>query len=101
MFVCSSDSEPTEPLSVDGNSSELEMEDLDEDEVERKNETFIPQTPDHEAFLKTHFGNLTDLGSPGRVNMSHRRFLSFVYSQLKLFFCLTKCSKLYCSSTKC
>ncbi|XP_036449006.1 mitogen-activated protein kinase-binding protein 1 [Colossoma macropomum] len=61
------DSEPTEPLSVDGNSSELDIEDLDEEEEEslRKNETktSVPQTPDQEAFLKTHFGNLTDLNT--------------------------------------
>ncbi|KAI4882938.1 hypothetical protein NFI96_015614 [Prochilodus magdalenae] len=68
------DSEPTEPLSVDGNSSELDMEDLDEEEEEnlRKSETktSVPQTPDQEAFLKTHFENLTDLNtsaSPTRV----------------------------------
>ncbi|XP_072545475.1 mitogen-activated protein kinase-binding protein 1 isoform X2 [Salminus brasiliensis] len=61
------DSEPTEPLSVDGNSSELDLEDLDEEEEEslRKNEakTSVPQTPDQEAFLKTHFGNLTDFST--------------------------------------
>ncbi|XP_016342738.1 mitogen-activated protein kinase-binding protein 1-like isoform X3 [Sinocyclocheilus anshuiensis] len=59
------DSEPTEPLSVDGNSSELDMEDLDEEEEDslRKNEvqTPVPQTPDQEAFLKRHFANLSDL----------------------------------------
>ncbi|XP_026142279.1 mitogen-activated protein kinase-binding protein 1 isoform X1 [Carassius auratus] len=62
------DSEPTEPLSVDGNSSELDMEDLDEEEEEglRKNEvqTSVPQTPDQEAFLKRHFANLSDLNNP-------------------------------------
>uniref|UniRef100_A0AAR2L422 Mitogen-activated protein kinase binding protein 1 n=1 Tax=Pygocentrus nattereri TaxID=42514 RepID=A0AAR2L422_PYGNA len=61
------DSEPTEPLSVDGNSSELDIEDLDEEEDDslRKSETktSVPQTPDQEAFLKTHFGNLTDLNT--------------------------------------
>uniref|UniRef100_A0A8C1GK07 Mitogen-activated protein kinase binding protein 1 n=1 Tax=Cyprinus carpio TaxID=7962 RepID=A0A8C1GK07_CYPCA len=65
------DSEPTEPLSVDGNSSELDMEDLDEEEEDslRKNEvqTPVPQTPDQEAFLKRHFANLSDLNNPGRV----------------------------------
>ncbi|KAK7142695.1 hypothetical protein R3I94_012145 [Phoxinus phoxinus] len=69
------DSEPTEPLSVDGNSSELDMEDLDEEEEDssRKNEVQTPvaQTPDQEAFLKKHFVNLSDLNksaSPTRVN---------------------------------
>uniref|UniRef100_A0A9J8BSQ1 Mitogen-activated protein kinase binding protein 1 n=1 Tax=Cyprinus carpio carpio TaxID=630221 RepID=A0A9J8BSQ1_CYPCA len=61
------DSEPTEPLSVDGNSSELDMEDLDEEEENslRKNEvqTPVPQTPDKEAFLKRHFANLSDLNN--------------------------------------
>uniref|UniRef100_A0A673M574 Mitogen-activated protein kinase binding protein 1 n=1 Tax=Sinocyclocheilus rhinocerous TaxID=307959 RepID=A0A673M574_9TELE len=65
------DSEPTEPLSVDGNSSELDMEDLDEEEEDslRKNEvqTPVPQTPDQEAFLKRHFANLSDLNNTGRV----------------------------------
>uniref|UniRef100_A0AAY4BVT4 Mitogen-activated protein kinase binding protein 1 n=1 Tax=Denticeps clupeoides TaxID=299321 RepID=A0AAY4BVT4_9TELE len=57
------DSEPTEPLSVDGNSSELDMEDLEEEEeVLGKNEhkLSIPQTPDQEAFLKKHFGDLSE-----------------------------------------
>ncbi|XP_056333676.1 mitogen-activated protein kinase-binding protein 1 isoform X2 [Danio aesculapii] len=62
------DSEPTEPLSVDGNSSELDMEDLDEEEEDglRKNDgqTPVPQTPDQEAFLKRHFANLSDLNNP-------------------------------------
>ncbi|XP_073726086.1 mitogen-activated protein kinase-binding protein 1 isoform X2 [Misgurnus anguillicaudatus] len=63
------DSEPTEPLSVDGNSSELDMEDLDEEEEDtlRKTEVqtpqSVPQTPDQEAFLKKHFANLSDLNT--------------------------------------
>uniref|UniRef100_A0A8C1GJI8 Mitogen-activated protein kinase binding protein 1 n=1 Tax=Cyprinus carpio TaxID=7962 RepID=A0A8C1GJI8_CYPCA len=65
------DSEPTEPLSVDGNSSELDMEDLDEEEEDslRKNEvqTPVPQTPDKEAFLKRHFANMSDLNNTGRA----------------------------------
>ncbi|XP_028834005.1 LOW QUALITY PROTEIN: mitogen-activated protein kinase-binding protein 1 [Denticeps clupeoides] len=68
------DSEPTEPLSVDGNSSELDMEDLEEEEeVLGKNEhkLSIPQTPDQEAFLKKHFGDLSEpsnsAASPTRV----------------------------------
>ncbi|XP_026085579.1 mitogen-activated protein kinase-binding protein 1-like isoform X3 [Carassius auratus] len=51
------DSETTEPLSVDENSSELDMEDLDEEEENsmRKNDvqTPVPQTPDQESFLKS------------------------------------------------
>ncbi|XP_030643725.1 mitogen-activated protein kinase-binding protein 1 [Chanos chanos] len=62
------DSEPTEPLSVDGNSSELEIEDLDEEEEEEtlrrsSSKISIPQTPDQETFLKKHFGNLSDLNT--------------------------------------
>uniref|UniRef100_A0AAY4BTV7 Mitogen-activated protein kinase-binding protein 1 n=1 Tax=Denticeps clupeoides TaxID=299321 RepID=A0AAY4BTV7_9TELE len=64
------DSEPTEPLSVDGNSSELDMEDLEEEEeVLGKNEhkLSIPQTPDQEAFLKKHFGDLSEPSNSGNV----------------------------------
>ncbi|XP_057199501.1 mitogen-activated protein kinase-binding protein 1 isoform X2 [Triplophysa rosa] len=67
-FLFFGDSEPTEPLSVDGNSSELDMEDLDEEEDDTlKNsdvQTPVPQTPDQEAFLKKHFANLSDLNTP-------------------------------------
>lgn len=63
------DSEPTEPLSVDGNSSELDMEDLEEEEEEslRKTEicSFVSQTPDQEAFLKKNFANLSDVSTSG------------------------------------
>lgn len=63
------DSEPTEPLSVDGNSSELDMEDLDEEEEGslRKTEicSSVPETPDQEAFLKKNFANLSDFSTPG------------------------------------
>ncbi|KAK6304673.1 hypothetical protein J4Q44_G00252590 [Coregonus suidteri] len=64
------DSEPTEPLSVDGNSSELDMEELEVEEEggvgrgEAKGTTVVPQTPDQEAFLKQHFGNLAELNNP-------------------------------------
>ncbi|XP_034153235.1 mitogen-activated protein kinase-binding protein 1 isoform X2 [Esox lucius] len=62
------DSEPTEPLSVDGNSSELDMEELEEEEERGRGEaqgtTAVPQTPDQEAFLKQHFGNLAELNRP-------------------------------------
>uniref|UniRef100_A0AAY5KW55 Mitogen-activated protein kinase binding protein 1 n=1 Tax=Esox lucius TaxID=8010 RepID=A0AAY5KW55_ESOLU len=64
------DSEPTEPLSVDGNSSELDMEELEEEEERGRGEaqgtTAVPQTPDQEAFLKQHFGNLAELNRPGK-----------------------------------
>ncbi|KAK3537221.1 hypothetical protein QTP70_003379 [Hemibagrus guttatus] len=66
------DSEPTEPLSVDGNSSELDMEDLEEEEEEslRKTEicSFVSQTPDQEAFLKKNFANLSDISTSGNPN---------------------------------
>uniref|UniRef100_A0A7N6FF15 Mitogen-activated protein kinase binding protein 1 n=1 Tax=Anabas testudineus TaxID=64144 RepID=A0A7N6FF15_ANATE len=60
------DSEPTEPLSADGNSSELE----DENEEEggrggRDMSHLVPQTPDQEAFLKEHFVTLADLSASG------------------------------------
>lgn len=75
------DSEPTEPLSMDGNSSELEME---EDEEERgagggEARKPVPQTPDQEAFLKEHFVTLADLsasGSPSRGSHSSSESLS-------------------------
>uniref|UniRef100_A0A8C8F6J5 Mitogen-activated protein kinase binding protein 1 n=1 Tax=Oncorhynchus tshawytscha TaxID=74940 RepID=A0A8C8F6J5_ONCTS len=65
-------SEPTEPLSVDGNSSELDMEELEEEEErgvgrgEAKGTIVVPKTPDQEAFLKQHFGNLAELKNPGK-----------------------------------
>uniref|UniRef100_A0A674F728 Mitogen-activated protein kinase binding protein 1 n=1 Tax=Salmo trutta TaxID=8032 RepID=A0A674F728_SALTR len=69
-----SDSEPTQPLSVDGNSSELDMEELEEEEGgvgrgEAKGTTVVPKTPDQEAFLKQHFGNLAELKNPGKNKM--------------------------------
>nr|XP_046268092.1 mitogen-activated protein kinase-binding protein 1 isoform X2 [Scatophagus argus] len=74
------DSEPTEPLSGDGNSSELEE---DEEEGGRGGEVkasqFVPQTPDQEAFLKEHFVTLADLsgpGSPSRASHSSSESLS-------------------------
>lgn len=65
-----SDSEPTEPLSVDGNCSELEDEDEEEGgRVEGVGEVevshLVPQTPDQEAFLKEHFVTLADLSASG------------------------------------
>eukprot|EP00063_Salmo_salar_P091889 XP_014066724.1 PREDICTED: mitogen-activated protein kinase-binding protein 1-like isoform X3 [Salmo salar] len=64
------DSEPMEPLSMDGNSSELDMEELEVEEEggvgrgDAKGMTVVPQTPDQEAFLKQHFGNLAELNNP-------------------------------------
>uniref|UniRef100_A0A8C8BW98 Mitogen-activated protein kinase binding protein 1 n=1 Tax=Oncorhynchus tshawytscha TaxID=74940 RepID=A0A8C8BW98_ONCTS len=64
--------EPTEPLSVDGNSSELDLEELEVEEEggvgrgDAKGVTVVPQTPDQEAFLKQHFGNLAELNDPGK-----------------------------------
>ncbi|XP_041131628.1 mitogen-activated protein kinase-binding protein 1-like isoform X2 [Polyodon spathula] len=58
------DSEVTEPLSVDGHSSE--GEELDEEEEEftgSVSEGAVPTTPDQEAFLKQHFETLTELTS--------------------------------------
>uniref|UniRef100_A0AAX7VD87 Mitogen-activated protein kinase binding protein 1 n=1 Tax=Astatotilapia calliptera TaxID=8154 RepID=A0AAX7VD87_ASTCA len=58
------DSEPTELLSMDGNSSELEDE---EDRGPGGGECRkpVPQTPDQEAFLKEHFVTLADLSASG------------------------------------
>ncbi|XP_035850289.1 mitogen-activated protein kinase-binding protein 1 isoform X2 [Sander lucioperca] len=79
------DSEPLEPLSGDGNSSELEMEE-DEDEGggrggggEIRVSQIVPQTPDQEAFLKEHFVKLADLsdsGSPSKASHSSSESLS-------------------------
>ncbi|XP_015230422.1 PREDICTED: mitogen-activated protein kinase-binding protein 1 isoform X2 [Cyprinodon variegatus] len=52
-----------EPLSVDGNPSELE----EEDEEERPQT--VPQTPDQEAFLKEHFVALAQLSASGHPSM--------------------------------
>ncbi|KAL4656482.1 mitogen-activated protein kinase-binding protein 1 isoform X2 [Arapaima gigas] len=64
------DSEATEPLSVDGNSSELEGDDLEEDEdgfVRVEGKPAPPSTPEQEAFLKQHFETLADLSSTGET----------------------------------
>ncbi|XP_034722238.1 arginine-glutamic acid dipeptide repeats protein isoform X2 [Etheostoma cragini] len=71
----------SEPLSGDGNSSELEMEE-DEDEGGRGGDRglqAVPQTPDQEAFLKEHFVKLADLsdsGSPSKASHSSSESLS-------------------------
>ncbi|KAJ8399504.1 hypothetical protein AAFF_G00412160 [Aldrovandia affinis] len=69
------DSEATEPLSVDGNSSDLEGEELEEELEEEGVERgmangVVPQTPDQEAFLKQHFGTLADLDSSASPSRS-------------------------------
>ncbi|XP_029983069.1 mitogen-activated protein kinase-binding protein 1 isoform X2 [Sphaeramia orbicularis] len=75
----------SELLSVDGNSSELEMEEDEEEEPRvaagggRASSQLVPQTPDQEAFLKEHFGTLADLnasGSPSRGSHSSSESLS-------------------------
>ncbi|KAM4723696.1 mitogen-activated protein kinase-binding protein 1 isoform 2-T2 [Anableps anableps] len=69
------DTEPTEPLSVDGNSSELEMEEDEDEERQGSREDgtpqVVPQTPDQEAFLKEHFVTLADLSASGDLNRVH------------------------------
>ncbi|XP_068194880.1 mitogen-activated protein kinase-binding protein 1 isoform X2 [Antennarius striatus] len=76
------DSEPTEPLSAEGNSSEMED---DEEEGGRggrgqdRASQVVPHTPDQEAFLKEHFVTLADLsssGSPSRMSHSSSESLS-------------------------
>uniref|UniRef100_A0A4W6FBF5 Mitogen-activated protein kinase binding protein 1 n=1 Tax=Lates calcarifer TaxID=8187 RepID=A0A4W6FBF5_LATCA len=67
------DSEPTEPLSVDGNSSELEIEEEDDEDGGRGAgaggvSKQVPQTPDQEAFLKEHFVTLADLSASGTTS---------------------------------
>ncbi|XP_028251894.1 mitogen-activated protein kinase-binding protein 1-like isoform X1 [Parambassis ranga] len=77
--------EPTEPHSVDGNSSELEEEEEEEEEeagqgsAEVRASQPVPQTPDQEAFLKEHFVTLADRsasGSPSRASHSSTESLS-------------------------
>ncbi|XP_075941322.1 mitogen-activated protein kinase-binding protein 1 isoform X2 [Anarhichas minor] len=88
------DSELTEPLSVDGNSSELEGEEEDEGgggaaaaaaaaagrgAKEVVSSQLVPQTPDQEAFLKEHFVTLADLsgsGSPSKASHSSSESIS-------------------------
>lgn len=69
------DSESTEPLSVDGISSDLEEPaDGDEEEEEEEGGTGSdglqegsPHTPDQEQFLKQHFETLANGAAPGVV----------------------------------
>ncbi|KAM4663130.1 mitogen-activated protein kinase-binding protein 1 [Discoglossus pictus] len=56
------DSESTEPLSVDGNSSDLEEQAEVEEELDTPSLALngdVPLTPDQEMFLKQHFGTLS------------------------------------------
>lgn len=69
------DSESTEPLSVDGISSDLEEPaEGDEEEEEEEGGTGpyglqegSPHTPDQERFLKQHFETLASGAAPGVV----------------------------------
>lgn len=68
------DSESTEPLSVDGISSDLE-EPAEGDEEEEEGGTGLcglqegsPHTPDQEQFLKQHFETLANGSAPGVVS---------------------------------
>lgn len=69
------DSESTEPLSVDGISSDLEEPaEGDEEEEEEEGGTGpyglqegSPRTPDQEQFLKQHFETLANGAAPGVV----------------------------------
>ncbi|XP_041827607.1 LOW QUALITY PROTEIN: mitogen-activated protein kinase-binding protein 1 [Melanotaenia boesemani] len=77
------DSEPTERLSVDGNSSDLEMDDEEEGAGQERREMMgplaVPQIPDQEAFLKEHFVALADpsaSGSPSRTSHSSSESIS-------------------------
>lgn len=66
------DSESTEPLSVDGVSSDLEEPAEGEEEEEEEGGTGLcglqegsPHTPDQEQFLKQHFETLANGAAPG------------------------------------
>ncbi|XP_069494903.1 mitogen-activated protein kinase-binding protein 1 isoform X2 [Ambystoma mexicanum] len=68
------DSESTEPLSVDGISSDLE-EQVEEEEDTSSNamESQVPSTPDQEMFLKQHFETLCSNGFPeGPLRIAER-----------------------------
>lgn len=69
------DSESTEPLSVDGVSSDLEEQAEGEEEEEEEGGTGLcglqegsPHTPDQEQFLKQHFETLANGAAPGVVS---------------------------------
>ncbi|OCT64855.1 mitogen-activated protein kinase-binding protein 1-like [Xenopus laevis] len=78
------DSESTEPLSVDANSSDLE-EQVEADELEPNSPVMdeeVPQTPDQEKFLKQNFGNLTAGKLPdGPLLTSERNDFSSITSR--------------------
>ncbi|XP_059505284.1 mitogen-activated protein kinase-binding protein 1 isoform X2 [Stegostoma tigrinum] len=71
------DSECTEPLSVDGISSDMEEEE-EELSGSYSRETAVPRTPDQEHFLKQHFGTLADesVGAKTDHQLEHPRPLS-------------------------
>lgn len=91
-----SDSEPIEPLTVDGNSSESE-EDEEEGDRGRGGEVgtseVIPKTPDQEAFLREHFVTLADLsssGTGGTHSLTHNLKTSFSSGRVSRHsFCLS------------
>ncbi|XP_029453310.1 mitogen-activated protein kinase-binding protein 1 [Rhinatrema bivittatum] len=73
------DSEITEPLSVDGNSSDLEEpgegeeEVYEEEMVSSMTEGEVPRTPDQEKFLKQHFETLSsNIDQEGSVRSSEK-----------------------------
>uniref|UniRef100_A0A803KD01 MABP1/WDR62 second WD40 domain-containing protein n=1 Tax=Xenopus tropicalis TaxID=8364 RepID=A0A803KD01_XENTR len=78
------DSESTEPLSVDANSSDLE-EQVEAEDLEPNSPLMdgeIPQTPDQEKFLKRHFGNLSTGNFPdGPLLTSERNDFSSISSR--------------------
>ncbi|KAM8916663.1 mitogen-activated protein kinase-binding protein 1 isoform 2-T2 [Spinachia spinachia] len=77
-------SEPTEPLGVDGNSSELEEDEEEEGGAagavaDVTTSQLVPQTPDQEAFLKEHFvtlANVSNSGSPSKTSHSSSESIS-------------------------
>ncbi|XP_030071349.1 mitogen-activated protein kinase-binding protein 1 isoform X2 [Microcaecilia unicolor] len=72
------DSEITEPLSVDGNSSDLEEAAEGEEEVYEEEILSsmlggeVPRTPDQEKFLKQHFETLSSNSDQGPIRCSEK-----------------------------
>nr|XP_033807792.1 mitogen-activated protein kinase-binding protein 1 isoform X2 [Geotrypetes seraphini] len=65
------DSEITEPLSVDGNSSDLE-EVYEEEILSSMLGSEVPRTPDQEKFLKQHFETLSSNADQGPIKSSEK-----------------------------